>query len=87
MASLELKGFSIQVTGIGSDYSVSRNRAVILVLSGRAIVTSKYSIRLTSAGSRKVHRKVWVKKMSAGCPVMQLVDTSKVRPRNKPEHL
>jgi hypothetical protein len=82
----QFKGFAIQVIGIGSEYTVSPDRAQKLIDSGRATQLSFCLIRIVGAKS-KVQRKEWVKKRSGPVSVMQLVDTRKVRPRNKPRRL
>lgn len=82
----QFRGFAIQVIGIGSEYVVSPERAQKLIETGRATQISFCLIRMVGAKS-KVQRKEWVKKRSGDVSVMQLVDTRKVRPRNKPKHL
>jgi hypothetical protein len=80
------RGFAIQVIGVGSEYTVSPERAQKLLDSNRATQISFCLIRIVGAKSR-VQRKEWVKKRSGPVSVMQLVDTHKVRPRNKPKRL
>jgi hypothetical protein len=71
---------------VGSEYTVTSERAQKLLDSGRATQISHCLIRIAGAKS-KVNRREWVKKRSGPVSVMQLVDVKKVRPRNKPKHI